>query len=184
MTKTTSAHSEAVTKRIELATRLYARSYRGGEPYQVANYGIGGVYNHHTDSSGEFGRNPADGVGSDGDMVMGDRLATSMVYLTDVAAGGATAYPMLGLAVFPRRGDMVFWYNNDRNGRLDRYTFHGGCPVLVGSKWITNKWYEKKILVGKFKFDIFCFSTGSTLWTSTATSLAWLTSPPSSASSP
>ena len=21
-----------------------------------------------------------------------------------------------------------------------RLTHHGGCPVLVGSKWITNKW--------------------------------------------
>ena len=26
------------------------------------------------------------------------------------------------------------------NRRTDPMTFHGGCPVLVGSKWITNKW--------------------------------------------
>ena len=31
-------------------------------------------------------------------------------------------------------------YNNDMNGSLDTLTYHGGCPVLAGSKWITNKW--------------------------------------------
>ena len=25
-----------------------------------------------------------------------------------------------------------------------RLTHHGGCPVLVGSKWITNKWVGYK----------------------------------------
>jgi hypothetical protein len=25
-------------------------------------------------------------------------------------------------------------------GDIDRLSAHGGCPVLVGSKWITNKW--------------------------------------------
>ncbi len=129
-----------VTFRLELATRLHAMSFQGGETYQVANYGIGGVYNHHTDSSGELGRDfRRDGGLSDATM-MGDRLATAMGYLTDVAAGGATAFPMLGTAVWPRRGDLVFWFNNDRNGQLDKHTFHGGCPVLAGSKWITNKW--------------------------------------------
>lgn len=28
----------------------------------------------------------------------------------------------------------------DVNGNLDLFTHHGGCPVLAGSKWITNKW--------------------------------------------
>ncbi len=107
----------------------------------MANYGIGGVYNHHTDSSGELG-NPKEVLGDI--KVMGDRLATTMVYLTDVAAGGATAYPLLGLAIWPRRGDMAFWFNNDRNGVLDGFTYHGGCPVLAGSKWITNKWIRSR----------------------------------------
>ena len=39
-----------------------------------------------------------------------------------------------------RKGDLAFWYNIDRNLNVDYLTFHGGCPVLVGSKWITNKW--------------------------------------------
>ena len=31
-------------------------------------------------------------------------------------------------------------FNVDRNGKLDKLTTHGGCPVLKGTKWITNKW--------------------------------------------
>ena len=27
---------------------------------------------------------------------------------------------------------------------MDPFTVHGGCPVLVGSKWITNKWVRWK----------------------------------------
>ena len=30
------------------------------------------------------------------------------------------------------------------NGKLDIQTIHGGCPVVVGSKWITVKWITWK----------------------------------------
>ena len=30
--------------------------------------------------------------------------------------------------------------NLKTSGLKDPVTAHGGCPVLVGSKWITNKW--------------------------------------------
>ena len=30
--------------------------------------------------------------------------------------------------------------NLKTSGLKDPLTAHGGCPVLVGSKWITNKW--------------------------------------------
>ena len=29
-------------------------------------------------------------------------------------------------------------------------TFHGGCPVLAGSKWITNKWIRQFSQVWNF----------------------------------
>ena len=35
---------------------------------------------------------------------------------------------------------MVLWWNMDKNGGYDDLVKHGGCPVLIGSKWITNKW--------------------------------------------
>ena len=136
-------------KRIKMATRLHTSEDKGSEQYQVANYGIGGVYNHHLDSSGysrtyshdveklmSGGTNNMDTMG----YYMGDRITTSMTYLTDVPAGGATVFPALGVTSWPKRGNMIMWYNNDLNQNSDPLTQHGGCPVLAGSKWITNKW--------------------------------------------
>lgn len=114
-----------VSQRIVMATRLYTdEAIMPGEPFQVkynvnqlilftftfpikvANYGIGGVYSFHLDGKGEG----AIEVGSD-DVYgqLGDRMATSMIYLSDVQAGGATAFPNLGITVWPKRGNMVFW---------------------------------------------------------------------------
>ncbi len=47
-----------------------------------------------------------------------------------------------------------FRYNNDINGSLDMLTFHGGCPVLVGSKWITNKWIRSRAQFRHFPCDV------------------------------
>ena len=38
------------------------------------------------------------------------------------------------------KGAVVSWWNMDKNGGYDIMTKHGGCPVVIGSKWITNKW--------------------------------------------
>ena len=46
----------------------------------------------------------------------------------------------LGMAVWPKKGDAITWYNMHRNGWQDKLMAHGGCPVIKGSKWITNKW--------------------------------------------
>eukprot|EP00096_Caligus_rogercresseyi_P000618 TRINITY_DN1108_c0_g3_i2.p1 TRINITY_DN1108_c0_g3~~TRINITY_DN1108_c0_g3_i2.p1 ORF type:complete len:114 (+),score=4.53 TRINITY_DN1108_c0_g3_i2:537-878(+) len=73
----------------------------------------------------------------------GDRLGTFMAYLSDVKAGGGTAFPRLGIKVTAEKGAGVFWYNVDKNSVLDFKTFHGGCPVLSGTKWITNKWIRQ-----------------------------------------
>ena len=79
---------------------------------------------------------------------------TVMGFLGDVEAGGATAFPLIGLTVWPRRGDAVAWFNLDKNGALDKMTSHGGCPVIKGSKWITNKWIRMTAQFANFPCDL------------------------------
>lgn len=55
--------------------------------------------------------------------------------MSDVAEGGATAFPVIRRAVFPKKGTAVFWWNLHYSGIGDLRTKHGGCPVLVGNKW-------------------------------------------------
>lgn len=53
---------------------------------------------------------------------------------------------MSNLRVKPERGKAVLWYshglNNDTGwlGDGDPYSFHGGCDVKKGRKWIANNW--------------------------------------------
>lgn len=46
----------------------------------------------------------------------------------------------------PSKGKAIMWYNHFVNnktgwmGGLDHYSFHGGCDVIQGRKWIANNW--------------------------------------------
>ncbi|KAH7949498.1 hypothetical protein HPB49_011635 [Dermacentor silvarum] len=141
---------QRLTRRIAAATGL---SMEAAEAYQVANYGVGGHYTPHLDAHG-FGE-VADSV----DTADGNRLATTLMYLTDVAAGGATAFVKLGIAVKPRVGDALFWYDLEpydgddapqqfsfwhQKRRTEDLSLHVGCPVLWGSKWIATKWIRER----------------------------------------
>eukprot|EP00638_Chattonella_subsalsa_P002120 CAMPEP_0117763208 /NCGR_PEP_ID=MMETSP0947-20121206/18483_1 /TAXON_ID=44440 /ORGANISM="Chattonella subsalsa, Strain CCMP2191" /LENGTH=280 /DNA_ID=CAMNT_0005584835 /DNA_START=304 /DNA_END=1146 /DNA_ORIENTATION=+ len=50
------------------------------------------------------------------------------------------------LIVKPEKGKIILWYNHfvDEEtgglGALDELTWHGGCPVLQGEKWVANFW--------------------------------------------
>ncbi|EDS45526.1 prolyl 4-hydroxylase alpha subunit 1 [Culex quinquefasciatus] len=105
------------------------------EMLQVNNYGVGGHYVAHHDWAMEAV--PYAGLR------VGNRIATVMFYLSDVEIGGATVFPQLGLAVFPRKGSAILWYNLYRNGKGDRRTLHAACPVLSGSKWVANQWIHE-----------------------------------------
>lgn len=132
-----------ITQRIQMATQMHLTGLYSSEPYQVANYGIGGQYGPHFDSKGTFEKKPE--IQAEEQLfykMVGDRIATFMAYLSDVQMGGLTSFPRLGLASKPNRGDAVFWLNLQSNGAINRLTSHSGCPVIVGSKWITNKWIQ------------------------------------------
>ncbi|XP_043654655.1 prolyl 4-hydroxylase subunit alpha-1 isoform X1 [Drosophila teissieri] len=122
-----------LTQRLGEATGL---DIRHSEPFQVINYGIGGVFESHFDTSLE-----------DENRFVGgyiDRLATTLFYLNDVPQGGATHFPVINITVFPKFGTALFWYNLDTRGLLQVPTLHTGCPVIVGSKWVVSKWIDDK----------------------------------------
>ena len=75
----------------------------------------------------------------------GQRVATLIMYLNDVRAGGATFFPNLGIGIHPKKGSALYFENATTDGIVDPRTLHGGAPVLDGEKWIATKWIRQKI---------------------------------------
>ena len=42
------------------------------------------------------------------------------------------------------QGSAAFWYNLYKNGDGIYNTRHAACPVLVGVKWVANKWIHER----------------------------------------
>jgi prolyl 4-hydroxylase len=110
-----------------------------GEPIQILHYLPGAEYKPHFDYF-----DPAQ-PGNETVLSMGgQRIATLVMYLNDVEAGGSTVFPSVGLDVLPRRGSAVYFaYTNDA-GETDARTLHGGSPVVAGEKWIATKWLRQR----------------------------------------
>lgn len=109
------------------------------EPLQILHYPTGGEYLPHFDY---FDPNPGDDVSPLGNG--GQRIATVVIYLSDVPAGGGTIFPQLGLEVKPRRGSAVYFSYRRPDGSTDPASLHGGCPVLRGEKWIATQWFRER----------------------------------------
>ncbi|KAL5009707.1 hypothetical protein ScPMuIL_012012 [Solemya velum] len=136
---------DKLSRRIESLTGLsLTRKQRASdcEALQVLNYGVGGLYLPHWDYMLENNQQTEDLWGS------GERIATWLFYLTDVKYGGSTVYPKLKVRVPVTKGSAAFWYNMKKNTDVDERTLHAACPVLVGSKWVCNKWIRVN---GQFK---------------------------------
>lgn len=108
------------------------------EELQVSNYGIGGHYEPHFDFARREEKNAFASLGT------GNRIATLLIYESDVEQGGATVFPHLGLALWPKKGTAAFWYNLFQNGEGDELTRHAACPVLSGTKWVSNFWIHER----------------------------------------
>ncbi|CAG2172650.1 unnamed protein product [Oppiella nova] len=117
-----------ISRRISAITGLDLST---AEDANIIRYGVGGYYGHHYDTDVYVVDNP---------VIKPKRIATWINYLSDVEAGGATVFPYINVAVWPEKGAGLFWYNMLTSGLIDVNTIHGGCPVLVGTKWIVTKW--------------------------------------------
>lgn len=106
------------------------------EELQVANYGLGGHYEPHFD----FAREDEDKFS---DLGTGNRIATMLYYISNVEAGGATVFTYAEAAIKPSKGDGAFWFNLKRSGAGDYSTRHAACPVLAGTKWVSNIWIHE-----------------------------------------
>ncbi|NWY01877.1 P4HA2 hydroxylase, partial [Nothoprocta ornata] len=124
-----------VNSRMQQITGLTVKT---AELLQVANYGMGGQYEPHFDFSRKDEPDAFKRLGT------GNRVATFLNYMSDVEAGGATVFPDFGAAIWPKKGTAVFWYNLFRSGEGDYRTRHAACPVLVGCKWVSNKWFHER----------------------------------------
>ncbi|CAH0714461.1 unnamed protein product, partial [Brenthis ino] len=127
--------SEVVARVSRRVADFTGLSMASAEELQVVNYGIGGHYEPHFD----FARKQENAFGN----FNGNRIATVLFYMSDVAQGGATVFTELGLSLFPRRRAAAYWLNLHASGEGDLATRHAACPVLRGSKWVSNKWIHQ-----------------------------------------
>ncbi|KAL8202138.1 hypothetical protein R6Q57_011285 [Mikania cordata] len=120
-----------------------------GEGLQILHYEEGQKYEPHFDYFlDEF--NTKNG---------GQRIATVLMYLSDVEEGGETIFPAAPgnfsvklerdnssqcaknvLHVKPDMGDALLFWSMRPDATLDPSSLHGGCPVIKGNKWSSTKW--------------------------------------------
>ncbi|HVK95691.1 MAG TPA: 2OG-Fe(II) oxygenase [Noviherbaspirillum sp.] len=74
----------------------------------------------------------------------GQRLATIIMYLSEVEQGGGTAFPNIGLQIQPKKGSAVFFANTDASRIPEQAALHAGQPVEKGVKFIATKWLREK----------------------------------------
>ncbi|KAF8390321.1 hypothetical protein HHK36_024846 [Tetracentron sinense] len=119
-----------------------------GEAMQILHYELGQKYEPHFDyfhdkANQELG---------------GHRVATVLMYLSDVEKGGETIFPHSatnviqpkddtlsncarnGYAVKPKKGDALLFFSLHPDATTDPNSLHGSCPVIEGEKWSATKW--------------------------------------------
>lgn len=131
-----------ITEIEERIALLLGLPVENGEGLQVLNYGVGQEYRPHFDFFDPSLK------GSPAVMAVGgQRVATCIMYLNDVAAGGETHFPEVDIRVSPQKGDALLFINVTDEGEVDRKTLHASLPVLAGEKWVSTKWVRERAYI-------------------------------------
>ncbi|XP_043648991.1 prolyl 4-hydroxylase subunit alpha-1 [Drosophila teissieri] len=110
----------------------------------LTNYGLGGNFGKHFDYV-ELGKRPPNFFADS----EGDHIATAVLYASDVPLGGTTVFSKLKIAVQPKKGNALIWFNLNHAGEPDPLTEHSVCPVVLGSRWTISKWFHERQQVFK-----------------------------------
>jgi len=117
-----------IHERIATVTGIKANH---SEDFQILKYEPGQFYRRHHDY-----------IELQTDRQCGPRVLTFFLYLNDVEEGGATNFPLLDIAVKPKRGQAVLWpsvLNYDPKEK-DFRTDHEAQDVIKGIKFGANAW--------------------------------------------
>lgn len=77
----------------------------------------------------------------------GQRVATTVMYLSRAEAGGGTRFPKVGAEMAPRQGGAVFFVDLDPLGQPDDMTLHSGVPVERGTKIVATYWQREGVFI-------------------------------------
>jgi prolyl 4-hydroxylase len=125
-----------IEARLAAVTRWPAEN---GEGLQLLQYEKGNEYRPHYDWFDASRPGPRKHLERGG-----QRVATIIMYLSDVEEGGGTSFPNIGLQVQPKKGCAVFFANTDAYRMPDPQTLHAGEPVARGVKFIATKWLRER----------------------------------------
>jgi len=137
--------SELIDRIERRISELTGHPVKNGEPIQVLHYLPGAERKPHFDYF------DATQPGNETVLTMGGQcVATLLMYVNDVEAGGSTVFPSIGLELLPRRGSAVYFAYTSESGETDARTLHGGSPLKAGEKWIANKWLRQRRYGGPY----------------------------------
>ena len=133
----------AVQRFEAMLTQLCGIDPAYGEPLQGQRYAEGQEFKAHTDYFTPGGRDYQTFCTHSG-----NRTWTFMIYLNDVAAGGATRFKVLDKTFHPEAGKLLCWNNRLGDGAVNPATLHHGMKVRKGVKYVITKWYRERVWQG------------------------------------